>query len=100
MPQIAMKKLDRNEVVSTLLDIVPQSRMIQVRAPYYKLRFLDGEKEAYSGSANEWYASTYNYRFAEIVLRHKDSKKVYRKKSSVKSPALFCFSNSIFVFFV
>ena len=55
--------LDRNEVISALLDVVPQSRMVQVRAPYYKLRFLDGEKahpekafaleeeEAYSGSA-------------------------------------------------
>jgi len=55
--------LDRNEVISALLDVVPQSRMIQVRAPYYKLRFLDGEQahperadaldegEAFSGSA-------------------------------------------------
>jgi len=54
---------DRNEVISALLDIVPQSRMVQVRAPYYKLRFLDGEnahpekadaleeEEAFSGSA-------------------------------------------------
>ena len=53
---------DRNEVISALLDVVPQSRMVQVRAPYYKLRFLDGEKahpekafaleekEAFSGS--------------------------------------------------
>lgn len=55
--------LDRNEVISALLDVVPQSRMVQVRAPYYKLRFLDGEKahpekadaleeqEAFSGTA-------------------------------------------------
>ena len=55
--------LDRNEVISALLDAVPQSRMIQVRAPYYKLRYLDGEKahpeqavaldptEAFSGTA-------------------------------------------------
>jgi hypothetical protein len=54
---------DRNEVISALLDAVPQSRMIQVRAPYYKLRFLDGDQahpekadaldstEAFSGSA-------------------------------------------------
>ena len=54
---------DRNEVISALLDAVPQSRMVQVRAPYYKLRYLDGEKahpekavaldstEAFSGSA-------------------------------------------------
>ena len=54
--------LDRNEVISALLRVVPQSRMIQVRAPYYKLRFLDGENahpeyadaldsdEAFSGS--------------------------------------------------
>lgn len=54
--------LDRNEVISALLRVVPQSRMIQVRAPYYKLRFLDGEnahpeyaealdsEEAFSGS--------------------------------------------------
>jgi len=54
--------LDRNEVISALLSVVPQSRMIQVRAPYYKLRFLDGENahpeyadaldsnEAFSGS--------------------------------------------------
>jgi hypothetical protein len=55
--------LDRNEVISTLLEVVPPSRMVQVRAPYYKLRFLDGEnahpekadalkeEEAFSGSA-------------------------------------------------
>ena len=55
--------LDRNEVISALLDVVPKSRMVQVRAPYYKLRYLDGEKahpetaialeeeEAFSGSA-------------------------------------------------
>ena len=54
--------LDRNEVISALLDVVPKSRQVQVRAPYYKLRFLDGEaahpekalaleeKEAFSGS--------------------------------------------------
>jgi hypothetical protein len=54
--------LDRNELISDLLDVVPQSRMVQVRAPYYKLRFLDGEEahpekadaldeeEAYSGT--------------------------------------------------
>jgi len=53
---------DRNEVISALLKVVPRSRMVQVRAPYYKLRFLDGEKahpenavalneeEAFSGS--------------------------------------------------
>ena len=35
---------DRNEVISALLDAVPRSRMIQVRAPYYKLRFLDGDQ--------------------------------------------------------
>ena len=55
--------LDRQEVISALLEVVPQSRMVQVRAPYYKLRFLDGEgahperanalkeQEAFSGSA-------------------------------------------------
>jgi len=55
--------LDRNEVIAALLDVVPQTRMVQVRAPYYKLRFLNGEKahpekanaleeqEAFSGSA-------------------------------------------------
>lgn len=54
---------DRNEVISALLDAVPRSRMIQVRAPYYKIRYLDGLKahperaialdhqEAFSGSA-------------------------------------------------
>ncbi|GAA3640048.1 DUF4832 domain-containing protein [Flavivirga jejuensis] len=36
--------LGRSEVISKLLEVVPESRMIQVRAPYYKLRFLDGEK--------------------------------------------------------
>jgi hypothetical protein len=36
--------LDRTEVISALLDVVPASRMVQVRAPYYKLRFLEGEK--------------------------------------------------------
>ena len=35
--------LDRSEVISTLLEVVPESRMVQVRAPYYKLRFLDGK---------------------------------------------------------
>jgi hypothetical protein len=34
--------LDRNEVINKLLEVVPVSRMIQVRAPYYKLRNLDG----------------------------------------------------------
>ena len=55
--------LDRNEVIAALLDVVPQSRMVQVRAPYYKLRYLDGGKahpeqavalgmkEAFSGTA-------------------------------------------------
>lgn len=33
---------DRAEVISALLDVVPKSRMIQVRAPYYKLRFENG----------------------------------------------------------
>ena len=36
--------LDRSEVISKLLEVVPESRMVQVRAPYYKLRFLDGVK--------------------------------------------------------
>jgi len=36
--------LDRNEVIDSLLSAVPISRMIQVRAPYYKLRYLNGEK--------------------------------------------------------
>jgi|TARA_B110000908_G_scaffold24605_1_gene28226 hypothetical protein len=55
--------LDRNEVINKLLEVVPVSRMIQVRAPYYKLRNLDGENahpekakpltinEAYNGTA-------------------------------------------------
>ncbi|MEO9570231.1 MAG: DUF4832 domain-containing protein [Polaribacter sp.] len=34
--------LDRNEVINKLLEVVPVSRMIQVRAPYYKLRNLEG----------------------------------------------------------
>tara|TARA_R110002049_G_scaffold264918_1_gene441036 strand:+ start:9908 stop:11368 length:1461 start_codon:yes stop_codon:yes gene_type:complete len=34
--------LDRSEVINKLLEVVPVSRMIQVRAPYYKLRNLDG----------------------------------------------------------
>jgi len=36
--------LDRNEVIDSLLSAVPQSRMIQVRAPYYKLRYLNGSR--------------------------------------------------------
>ncbi|MEP3838509.1 MAG: DUF4832 domain-containing protein [Algibacter sp.] len=36
--------LDRNEIITKLLEVVPVSRMIQVRAPYYKLRYFDGEK--------------------------------------------------------
>ncbi|MGC1204007.1 MAG: DUF4832 domain-containing protein [Flavobacteriaceae bacterium] len=36
--------LDRSEVINKLLEVVPVSRMIQVRAPYYKLRNFDGEK--------------------------------------------------------
>ena len=36
--------LDRSEVISTLLEVVPASRMVQVRTPYYKLRFLYGAK--------------------------------------------------------
>lgn len=35
---------DRSEVIQNLLEVVPKSRMIQVRAPYYKLRFVDGSK--------------------------------------------------------
>lgn len=35
--------LDRAEVIDKLLEVVPKSRMIQVRAPYYKLRYLDGK---------------------------------------------------------
>lgn len=35
--------LDRAEIIDKLLQIVPESRMIQIRAPYYKLRFLDGK---------------------------------------------------------
>lgn len=35
--------LDRNEVINKLLEVVPVSRMIQVRAPYYKLRSLEGK---------------------------------------------------------
>jgi hypothetical protein len=34
--------LDRSEVINKLLEVVPVSRMIQVRAPYYKLRNFDG----------------------------------------------------------
>ncbi|MEP1487331.1 MAG: DUF4832 domain-containing protein [Algibacter sp.] len=34
--------LDRASVIDKLLEVVPVSRMIQVRAPYYKLRSLDG----------------------------------------------------------
>ncbi|WP_084684692.1 DUF4832 domain-containing protein [Maribacter forsetii] len=36
--------LDRNEVINKLLEVVPVSRMVQVRAPYYKLRAMDGVK--------------------------------------------------------
>ena len=36
--------LDRNEVIKALLAVVPSSRMVQVRAPYYKLRYLEGLK--------------------------------------------------------
>ncbi|MEO9890949.1 DUF4832 domain-containing protein [Aurantibacter sp.] len=36
--------LDRNAVIQKLLDIVPKSRMVQVRAPYYKLRYVEGEE--------------------------------------------------------
>ncbi|MCL7762653.1 DUF4832 domain-containing protein [Polaribacter sp. Z014] len=35
--------LDRSEVIDMLLEVVPESRMVQVRAPYYKLRYLDGK---------------------------------------------------------
>lgn len=41
---------DRSEVIDKLLEVVPVSRMVQVRAPYYKLRYLDG-KEAHPESA-------------------------------------------------
>ena len=54
--------LDRSEVIRTLLEVVPESRMVQVRAPYYKLRFLDGEKahpeHATPISINEAYNGT------------------------------------------
>lgn len=42
--------LDRNAVIKKLLEVVPESRMVQVRAPYYKLRFTEGE-EAHPESA-------------------------------------------------
>tara|TARA_R110002050_G_scaffold210704_1_gene346674 strand:+ start:14820 stop:16316 length:1497 start_codon:yes stop_codon:yes gene_type:complete len=35
--------LDRATIIGKLLEVVPISRMIQVRAPYYKLRYLDGK---------------------------------------------------------
>ena len=34
--------LDRNEIIDKLLEVVSKSRMVQVRAPYYKLRYLYG----------------------------------------------------------
>jgi hypothetical protein len=62
-PVTAQHWLDRNAVIEKVLEVVPESRMVQVRAPYYKLRFLDNEeahperakaltaKEAFGGSA-------------------------------------------------
>ena len=41
-PVTAQHWLDRNAIIEKLLQVVPESRMVQVRAPYYKLRFLDG----------------------------------------------------------
>lgn len=35
--------LDRAEVITALLEVVPSSRMVQVRAPYYKLRYFEGK---------------------------------------------------------
>jgi hypothetical protein len=35
--------LDRASVINKLLEVVPKSRMVQIRAPYYKLRYLDGK---------------------------------------------------------
>ena len=43
-PVTAQHWTDRNAVIEKLLEVVPESRMVQVRAPYYKLRYLDGEK--------------------------------------------------------
>lgn len=43
-PVSAQHWLDRNAVIDKLLEVVPESRMVQVRAPYYKLRFLDKEE--------------------------------------------------------
>lgn len=49
--------IDRSEVIEKLLEVVPKSRMVQVRAPYYKLRYLDGAaahpEKATSVSAEE-----------------------------------------------
>jgi len=42
--------LDRSIVIDKLLEVVPKSRMIQIRAPYYKLRYING-KEAHPENA-------------------------------------------------
>ena len=35
--------LDRAIIIDKLLEVVPTTRMVQIRAPYYKLRYLDGK---------------------------------------------------------
>lgn len=42
--------LDRSKIIDKLLEVVPVSRMVQIRAPYYKLRYLDG-KDAHPENA-------------------------------------------------
>jgi hypothetical protein len=60
--------IDRNEVIDSLLSIVPASRMIQIRAPYYKLRHMDGNtansENAVSISETEAFQETANARLA------------------------------------
>ncbi|MRH99535.1 DUF4832 domain-containing protein [Kriegella sp. EG-1] len=71
--------LDRNAVIQKLLDIVPKSRMVQVRAPYYKLRYIEGEEahpeNAIALSAEEAFSESDKARLAhhnDCILANAD----------------------------
>lgn len=56
---------NRNEVLKALLDAVPKERMIQVRTPQIKQRFVYGEKSLVTSSAmriSEAYSGSYKSR--------------------------------------
>lgn len=62
----------RNQVIDSLLGAVPETRMVQVRAPYYKLRYLEGP-DAHPEAATPLSAATaFNGSKAARLGHHND----------------------------